>query len=80
MYWKAGWGRVIGMRSLLYTAVEHLAITEQMISEISGYSFFVGGIILAVMILKRRMAFRGACLKLQSPIRLEVPNQSEQNV
>ena len=60
------------MRSLIYSSVDSLAITEQMVSEITSYGFFVGGIILAIMILERRMKFRGACLKFSTPEELGV--------
>ena len=51
------------MRSLLYIAAESFELNEQLISELSNHAFFIGGIVLAAMILKRRLAFRGACLK-----------------
>ena len=57
------------MRSLLHPIVDSLAVSNEMVSEISGYGFFFGGVVLAIMILKRRMAFRGACMKLSPPMR-----------
>ena len=57
------------MRSLLFLGIEDVVITRELISEISGYGFFIGGIILAIMVLDRRMKFRGTCLKIAPPTR-----------
>ena len=51
------------MRSLLYIAAESFELNAKLISELSNHAFFIGGIILAAMILQRRLAVRGACLK-----------------
>lgn len=61
--------KVESMGSLLFLAVEFLSINANAIVVISDYSCYIGGIALAVIILKRRMAFRNAKFKIAPPLR-----------
>jgi hypothetical protein len=57
------------MGSLLILAFEVFSIDANTIAVISDYSCYLGGIVLACMILKRRMAFRNAKIKIAPPLR-----------
>ncbi len=48
----------MGMSSFLTFAVENSVVLQQLIADLSWHGSYIGGILLLVMIFKRRLSFR----------------------